>query len=61
MRSTSISSVEYVMEENVWNMICIFSQKRDVNSFCHVTACCVKHNWFSDGKNFASFYSFGVV
>jgi hypothetical protein len=33
------------------NMICIFSQKRDVNSFCQVTACAVKHNWFSDGKS----------
>lgn len=64
MRSTSISPVEYIVEEYMWNMICIFSQKRDVNSFCNVTACCVKHYWFSDVNssnsilcNFLQFWS----
>jgi len=50
MRITSISPVEYIMEDYMWNMIFLFSQKRDVNSFCNVTAC-VKHYWFSDVKN----------
>jgi len=27
----------------MWNMIGLFSQKRDVNSFCNVTPCCIKH------------------
>ena len=40
--------VEYILEEYMWNMICIISQKRDVNGFCNVTACCVKCYWFSD-------------
>jgi hypothetical protein len=51
MGSTSISPVEYIMEEYMWNMICLFSQKGDVNSFCYVTACCIKHYWSSDVKN----------
>lgn len=50
-RSTSILPVEYVMEEYMWNMLGFFSQKRDVNSFCNVTAHCVKHYWFTDVKN----------
>ena len=61
MRSTSISPVEYVMEEYVWNIIGLFSQKRDVNSFCNVTVCCVKQYWFSDVKNSYSIKVFTVL
>jgi hypothetical protein len=34
----------------MWNVICTFSEKKYVNSFCNVTACCVKHYCFSDVK-----------
>jgi len=44
MRSTNISPAEYIMAEYMWNMICIFSQTRDVKN-SHSILCKFLHFW----------------